>query len=140
MPRFVADMLGVRIGTQLDDRSDALVFTSPQGGPLRHSNLHTRIWRPAIKAFGLPVGIRIHDLRHTGARFMIHEGAHLELVRKQLGHSSVTVTQRYAHILRSQGEDLAVRLDARRREARDRAVGFSGVGLLSSQPSDLADA
>jgi integrase len=124
MPRFVADMLGVHIGTQVDDKSDALVFTSPQGGPLRHSNFYTRIWRPAIKASGLAEGLRIHDLRHTAASFMIHEGAHLELVRKQLGHSSVTVTQRYAHLFPSQGEDLAVRLDARRREARDRAVGF----------------
>lgn len=124
MPRFVADMLGVHIGAQVDDKSDALVFTSPQGGPLRHSNFYTRIWRPAIKASGLPEGLRIHDLRHTAASFMIHEGAHLELVRKQLGHSSVTVTQRYAHLFPSQGEDLAVRLDARRKEARDRAVGF----------------
>ena len=76
MPRFVADMLGVRIGTQLDDRSDALVFTSPQGGPLRHSNLHTRIWRPAIKAFGLALR---QALEEGGAVFSTKGSVSLEI-------------------------------------------------------------
>jgi site-specific recombinase XerD len=55
---------------------------------------------------------------------MIFEGAHLELVRQQLAHSSVTVTQRYAHLYPSQGEDLATRLDARRGVLVGRVVGL----------------
>ncbi len=77
-----------------------------------------------VREAELPDALRIHDLRHTAASFMIFEGAHLELVRKQLGHSSVIVTQRYAHLYPSQGEDLAVRLDLRRQSTIDRAVGL----------------
>jgi hypothetical protein len=45
-----------------------LVFTSPEGAPLRHSNFYRRAWMPALKAVGLP-GVHLHDLRHTGNQF-----------------------------------------------------------------------
>ncbi len=124
MPRFVADMLGRHIGAHVADQDDVLVFTSPRGAPLRHSNSYTTSWKPAVREAGLPDALRIHDLRHTAASFMICAGAHLELVRQQLGHSSVTVTQRYAHLYPSQGEDLAARLDTRRQTVSERVVGL----------------
>jgi integrase len=124
VPRFVADVLGAHIGTQVGEEDNALIFTSPRGAPLRHSNSYSTIWKPAVKKAGLPSALRIHDLRHTAASFMIYEGAHLELVRKQLGHSSITVTQRYAHLYPSQGEDLAARLDERRQSVTGRVVGL----------------
>ena len=117
-------MLGAHIGAHVTDEDDALIFTSPRGAPLRHSNFYTTIWRPAVEDSRLNHSLRIHDLRHTAASFMIYEGAHLELVRQQLGHSSVTVTQRYAHLYPSQGEDLAVRLDVRRAALGERVVGL----------------
>jgi integrase len=124
MPRFVSDMLGAHVGAHVTDEDDALIFTSPRGKPVRHSNTYSKIWKPAVKEAGLPDALRIHDLRHTAASFMIFEAAHLELVRQQLGHSSVTVTQRYAHLYPSQGEDLATRLDAHRSVLVGRAVGL----------------
>lgn len=124
IPRFVADMLGSHIGAFVANEDDSLVFTSPRGAPVRHSNFYTSIWKPAVRDAGLPDALRIHDLRHTAASFMIHEGAHLELVRRQLGHSSVTVTQKYAHLFPSQGEDLAARLNMRRQAVSERAVGL----------------
>jgi len=44
---------------------DGLVFTSPGGGPLRHTNFRRRFWVPALAAAGLPA-MHFHDLRHTG--------------------------------------------------------------------------
>ncbi len=41
---------------------------------------------------------RIHDLRHTCASLAISEGVPLAAIRDLLGHSSVTVTERYAHL------------------------------------------
>ncbi len=41
---------------------------------------------------------RIHDLRHTCASLVISEGVPLASIRDLLGHSSVTVTERYAHL------------------------------------------
>lgn len=40
---------------------------------------------------------RPHDLRHTCASWMLHSGADSIHVRDMLGHSSVSVTQRYIH-------------------------------------------
>lgn len=87
------------------------MFTSPQGGPLRHSNFYSRVWRPAVSRAGLPEGLRIHDLRHTAAAFMINEGANIELVRQQLGHSSIAVTNKHAHLYPRQSVQLADRLN-----------------------------
>jgi len=43
----------------------ALVFTSPQGTPLRHSNFYRRAWMPALAAVGLS-DVHFHDLQGTG--------------------------------------------------------------------------
>lgn len=45
---------------------------------------------------------RWHDLRHTFATWMGQSGAPLEIIRDQLGHSSISVTQKYRHVV--QGE------------------------------------
>lgn len=54
----------------------------------------------AFKAACAELGIdaRPHDLRHTCASWLIQAGADLLHVRDMLGHSSVTVTQRYTHL------------------------------------------
>lgn len=41
---------------------------------------------------------RVHDLRHTCAAWLVNAGVGLHAVRDLLGHSSVKVTERYAHL------------------------------------------
>jgi integrase len=41
---------------------------------------------------------RLHDLRHTFASFGVAQGESLYLIGKALGHSSPTMTERYAHL------------------------------------------
>lgn len=41
---------------------------------------------------------RFHDLRHTYATHMRRSGAALEIVQRALGHSTIQVTQKYAHV------------------------------------------
>jgi integrase len=43
-------------------------------------------------------GITFHDLRHTAASLMVMAGAALRFVQQQLGHSTILVTEKYAHL------------------------------------------
>jgi integrase len=54
-------------------------------------------WNTARKKAGLPE-VRIHDLRHSFASFLINSGRSLYEVQKILGHTQVKTTQRYAHL------------------------------------------
>lgn len=51
----------------------------------------------ARKAAGMP-HVRWHDLRHTYASWLVQAGQPLTAVRDLLGHSSLAVTHRYAHL------------------------------------------
>lgn len=54
-------------------------------------------WNKARKAAGLP-DLRIHDLRHSHASWLVEAGYSLYIVSKALGHSSSRTTERYAHV------------------------------------------
>lgn len=54
-------------------------------------------WLRAIRVARLP-GLRIHDLRHSAASFMVNSGVDLFAVGKVLGHASIQSTQRYSHL------------------------------------------
>jgi integrase len=49
-----------------------------------------------LKAAGCP-RVRFHDLRHTAASLMVMAGASLQSVQAILGHSTIAMTERYAH-------------------------------------------
>jgi integrase len=42
--------------------------------------------------------VRLHDLRHSFASFLVNAGCSLYEVQKILGHASVNMTQRYSHL------------------------------------------
>lgn len=83
---------------------DAHVFTMTEGGPLRHGNFMSRYFKPAVAAAAgaggrVPRGLRIHDLRHTHAAWLISDGESLVVVQRRLGHSSITTTSDvYGHL------------------------------------------
>jgi integrase len=54
-------------------------------------------WNTARKHAGL-ADVRIHDLRHSFASFLVNAGRSLYEVQKILGHTQVKTTQRYAHL------------------------------------------
>jgi integrase len=66
---------------------EALVFTSPNGAPLRHSNFYRRVWMPALELLGL-VDLYIQDLRHAGNQLASDAGASLREMMERMGHDS----------------------------------------------------
>jgi integrase len=56
-----------------------------------------KVWERIREKAGLP-HLRIHDLRHQYASFLVNAGRSLYEVQQILGHSSPVVTQRYAHL------------------------------------------
>jgi len=119
----IPDALAVELGDHLVTRRtgiDAFVFTSPDGGPLRHSNFYRRHYKPAVGRAGLDRRTRFHDLRHTAAAMMVAQGAHLLVVKERLGHSSISVTaDRYGHLYPS----LSAALTAQLQDAYTAAAG-----------------
>lgn len=55
--------------------------------------------------------IRIHDLRHSSCALLINLGYSPVEIAERLGHESVTITDRYAHLYPSVQRDMANRLD-----------------------------
>ena len=71
------------------------LFTSPKTGKPFVSIFHS--WDTARRKAGLQ-DVRIHDLRHSFASYVINAGRSLYEVQKLLGHTQVKTTQRYAHL------------------------------------------
>ena len=60
-------------------------------------HLRDRVWRPTRKKAGLE-DVRWHDLRHTFASRLVMKGADLRSVQELMGHKTILMTQRYAHL------------------------------------------
>lgn len=73
----------------------AYVFPNPET-LYPYQNIFTA-WKVARARAKLPE-LRIHDLRHSFASFMVNNGRSLYEVQKILGHSQIKTTERYAHL------------------------------------------
>ena len=78
---------------------DDFVFTGPQGGRQFYSPFR-KVWDKAITRAGLNPKPTVHDLRHTGASWLIADGKPLPFIQQRLGHESITTTiNTYGHLL-----------------------------------------
>jgi integrase-like protein len=117
LPSFLRDHLAEHLAHHVGNGAEALVFTAPDGSPLRNSAFHKRFWTPAVQTAGLQA-LRPHDLRHTAAALLIAQGAHPKAIQSHLGHSSITVTLgRYGHLFPDDMDRLAAGLEKTYRDA-----------------------
>jgi integrase len=94
---------------------DALVFTSSQGGPLRHGNFYRRHFKPVVRGRCPPrsTGSASTTLRHTCAALLIATDAHPKAIQDHLGHRDIQTTFNvYGHLLPATQEALAAALDS----------------------------
>lgn len=95
------DVLAARIA-ELGLARDDLLFPSREiagGQPLSRATFNTRHWRPAIQRSGVDFDVRMHDLRHAHASWLLAGGADLKTVMERMGHAQIMTTQRYLHTL-----------------------------------------
>lgn len=100
------------------------VLAGEAGGP-QGRDLLTKALRRAVRRAGVPP-VTPHGLRHSFATQLVHAGAPLTVVKELLGHSSITVTVRYAHLAPGQLA-AAVALLGRGDEVETDKTGKGGV-------------
>ena len=77
--------------------------------PVSKSYMHHEMYRGAKEA-GVK-RIRIHDLRHSHVSLLIEMGFTALAIADRLGHESIEVTYRYAHLFPSKQTEMANKLD-----------------------------
>jgi integrase len=91
--------------------------------PYNHELFYRRMWRPALIRSGVGA-VRFHDLRHTFASLMAHEGVPPYRVASYMGHKDATVTLMiYTHLWDDDAAQDADRL-ARPVAGPDKVIGI----------------
>jgi integrase len=96
IPEVIAPVIQWHLSCFAQPGDDGLVFTSPDGNYLHHSNFRLRTWLPALEAAGLPP-VHFHDLRHTGNTLAATAGATLRELMDRMGHDSERAAMIYLH-------------------------------------------
>ena len=122
LPEFVCGELAAHISLSSIPMG-GLLFTAPEGGPLRRHNWRRRAWKPAVaRSIGEPC--TFHDLRHSSAALLIKSGQHAKVIQERLGHASIKTTlDVYGHLFPGMDEAAA--------EALNESARGVGVGLES---------
>jgi integron integrase len=84
------------------------------GGERRHhldEKLIQRAFKKAVVAIGLSKSATPHTLRHSFATHLLESGYDIRTVQELLGHSDVTTTMIYSHVLNKGGRGVASPLD-----------------------------
>jgi site-specific recombinase XerD len=95
---------------RVDAPASAFVFPGRARNGATSAVQAWRIVRTAARRAGIEKAVSPHFLRHSHASHAIERGAKVTCVRDTLGHSSIAVTDRYAHARpgESSGDVLAV--------------------------------
>lgn len=100
----------------IDGRTAGLVFTMPDGSPLRPSYVSKR-WKALLKEHGMPPHVTLHGTRHTAVDLLYELGTPEHIIMQIVGHSNRSMTRSYrtrldldsaGNALRSLGERLAI--------------------------------
>jgi integrase len=104
MPDFLVEDIRDYVGTLYDLKPEERLF------PLSKSYLYRKM-EQGSKATGLQ-RIRVHDLRHSHVSLLIHMGYSAVAIAERMGHESIDITFRYAHLFPTVQRQMAADLNA----------------------------
>ena len=108
MPRFLCEEMQEYIGMLYEVNENDRLF------PITKHYLHHEMDRGA-KLAGVK-RIRIHDLRHSAISLLIEMGFSALAIAERVGHESIDITYRYAHLFPTKQTEMANKLDVERME------------------------
>lgn len=106
MPDFLADEMKDYIKSLYGIGNDERIF------PISKNYLHHEMDR-GCKATGVK-RIRIHDLRHSHVSLLIDMGFSAVAIADRVGHESIDITYRYAHLFPTTQQEIANKLSIER--------------------------
>ena len=121
VPPELVTILEDHLAEHVGSGPDSLMFTSPEGHPLRRTKFRPR-WLAACEMVGVS-GLHLHDLRGSGATWAAREGATVAELVDHLGHRTPTVAMRYQHASAERDQALAGRLGALIRDDENEVSG-----------------
>ena len=104
IPQFLVDEMQDYIKSLYGLEPDDRIF------PISKAYLHHEMNRGA-KAAGVK-RIRIHDLRHSHVSLLIEMGFSAVAIAERVGHESIDITYRYAHLFPTKQTEMANRLNS----------------------------
>jgi integrase/recombinase XerD len=91
----------IHVRGQTDSQLMKNLFVSKSGKPMDRIVIWRMIKKYA-KLAGITKNISPHTLRHSFATHLLDNGADLRVIQDMLGHSSISSTDRYTHVSRTQ--------------------------------------
>jgi len=85
-----------------------LVFADIDGSPIDPAR-DWQEWHDLLNVAGVRKA-RVHDGRHTAATLLLAQGVDVRVVQEILGHSSVVVTEGYAHVVSTLAREATQRM------------------------------
>jgi integrase len=99
-----------RLAAGPDWQDNGLVFTAPDGTPMRPGKA-TDIFMDRVVWQKFEPRLRLHDLRHTHATQLLRAGVHPKIVSERLGHAGIAITlDTYSHMLPGMQRDAVATL------------------------------